>query len=213
MVDYILEEQPNTEACNKLLEQLLNDSDNSNRFIREYVERGVKLENIIGKLCKQDIFLWQKITNKEEMSKEDGETSEVDLIFITQKGIFVFESKNYSGWIFGDEKSRNWTAMLPNKQKHQFYNPKIILGIKHLPDEFVNVIKDIANNLPTVRYKDEGLTLDGCFQTIRFYKDDIVCSELIFRSEDILVLPEGKEYLSETLHNLYMNVSALIDYI
>ena len=107
LVDYILEEQPNTEACNKLLEQLLNDSDNSNRFIREYVERGVKLENIIGKLCKQDIFLWQKITNKEEMSKEDGETSEVDLIFITQKGIFVFESKNYSGWIFGDEKSRN----------------------------------------------------------------------------------------------------------
>ena len=57
------------------------------------------------------------------LPKDNGETSEVDLIYITQKGIFVFESKNYSGWIFGDEKSKNWTAMLPNKQKNQFYNP------------------------------------------------------------------------------------------
>lgn len=52
------------------------------------------------------------------LPKDNGETSEVDLIYITQKGIFVFESKNYSGWIFGDEKSKNWTAMLPNKQKN-----------------------------------------------------------------------------------------------
>lgn len=36
--------------------------------------------------------------------KDNGETSEIDVMFITQKGIFVFESKNYSGWIFGEEK-------------------------------------------------------------------------------------------------------------
>ena len=36
--------------------------------------------------------------------KDNGETSEIDVVYITQKGIFVFESKNYSGWIFGDEK-------------------------------------------------------------------------------------------------------------
>ena len=35
--------------------------------------------------------------------KNNGETSEIDVVFITQKGIFVIESKNYSGWIFGDE--------------------------------------------------------------------------------------------------------------
>ena len=57
------------------------------------------------------------------LPKDNGETSEVDVIFITHKGIFVFESKNYSGWIFGDERSKYWTAMLPNKIKNQFYNP------------------------------------------------------------------------------------------
>lgn len=64
-----------------------------------------------------------KILRNIYLPKENGETSEVDIIYITQKGIFVFESKNYSGWIFGDEKNLKWTASLPNGQKNQFYNP------------------------------------------------------------------------------------------
>ncbi len=63
-----------------------------------------------------------KILENVYIPKDDGETSEIDVLFITQKGIFVFESKNYSGWIFGDERNRNWAAVLPN-QKNQFYNP------------------------------------------------------------------------------------------
>lgn len=54
---------------------------------------------------------------------EEGETSEVDLLYITQKGIFVIESKNYSGWIFGSENQYQWTASLPNGKKFHFYNP------------------------------------------------------------------------------------------
>ncbi len=64
-----------------------------------------------------------KILRNVYLPKDNGETSELDVIFITQKGIFIFESKNYSGWIFGDEKHKNWTASLPNGQKNQFYNP------------------------------------------------------------------------------------------
>ncbi len=64
-----------------------------------------------------------KILKNVYIPKDNGETSEIDVLYITQKGIFVFESKNYSGWIFGDEKSRYWTATLPNKQKNKFYNP------------------------------------------------------------------------------------------
>lgn len=72
-----------------------------------------------------------KILRNVYLPKDNGETSELDVIFITQKGIFIFESKNYSGWIFGDEKSKNWTMMLPNKQKSQFYNP-ILQNKTHL---------------------------------------------------------------------------------
>lgn len=78
-------------------------------------ERELKLVQLLGRKG--------KVLRNVYLPKSNGETSEVDVIFITQKGIFVFESKNYSGWIFGDEKSQKWTAMLPNKQKNQFYNP------------------------------------------------------------------------------------------
>lgn len=57
------------------------------------------------------------------LPKADGSTTEVDLIMIAETGIYVYESKNYSGWIFGNEKQKNWTQSLPNKQKNKFYNP------------------------------------------------------------------------------------------
>lgn len=55
--------------------------------------------------------------------KEDGSMTEIDLVMITKFGFFVIESKNYSGWIFGDEKYRNWTQTFPNKKKFKFFNP------------------------------------------------------------------------------------------
>lgn len=57
------------------------------------------------------------------LPKDNGGTSEIDVVYITQKGIFVIESKNYSGWIFGNENDQYWTASLPNGNKNQFYNP------------------------------------------------------------------------------------------
>jgi hypothetical protein len=53
----------------------------------------------------------------------DGKLSEIDLLGLNSEGIFVIESKNYSGWIFGNSEDRYWTAMLPNRQKNRFYNP------------------------------------------------------------------------------------------
>lgn len=52
-----------------------------------------------------------------------GRTSEIDVLIIHEKGIFVLESKNYSGWIFGSENQGYWTQSLPNRQKNKFYNP------------------------------------------------------------------------------------------
>ncbi|MCR5768855.1 MAG: NERD domain-containing protein [Lachnospiraceae bacterium] len=53
----------------------------------------------------------------------DKYSTEIDLVAITEKGIFVIESKNYGGWIFGDLNSEKWMQTLQNGSKHQFYNP------------------------------------------------------------------------------------------
>ena len=50
--------------------------------------------------------------------------SEIDLLMIHETGLYVIESKNFSGWIFGDEKQKEWTQILAGgKQKNRFYNP------------------------------------------------------------------------------------------
>ena len=50
-------------------------------------------------------------------------TAEIDLLMVHETGIFVFESKNYGGWIYGSLKDLNWTQMFPSQKKISFYNP------------------------------------------------------------------------------------------
>ena len=64
-----------------------------------------------------------KVLRNVYVPKEGGGTSEIDVLFITSRGLFVIESKNYSGWIFGREEDRYWTQCLQSGQKNRFYNP------------------------------------------------------------------------------------------
>lgn len=66
-----------------------------------YTARELKLLNLLGRKG--------KVLRNVYIPKDNNETSEIDVLFITQKGIFVIESKNYSGWIFGSEKQYKWT--------------------------------------------------------------------------------------------------------
>ena len=52
-----------------------------------------------------------------------GKTTEIDLVMIHESGIFIFESKNYGGWIFGDADQPYWMQSFPNGKKRLFYNP------------------------------------------------------------------------------------------
>ncbi len=51
------------------------------------------------------------------------ELTEVDLIYIHATGIYVIESKNYSGWIFGNEDNREWTMTVKGGKRYRFFSP------------------------------------------------------------------------------------------
>ena len=60
------------------------------------------------------------------LPRDKDMTTEIDVLMIYKSGLYVFESKNYSGWIFGSEKGRTWTQTLPNgktSHKEHFLNP------------------------------------------------------------------------------------------
>ena len=56
--------------------------------------------------------------------RADGTTSEIDIVFLHSSGIYVVESKNYSGHIYGSHNDRQWTVTLAGgRRKQRFFNP------------------------------------------------------------------------------------------
>lgn len=53
----------------------------------------------------------------------NGESTQIDHIVISIYGVFVVETKNKSGWIFAQERERQWTQTFPNGKKYRFQNP------------------------------------------------------------------------------------------
>lgn len=62
-----------------------------------------------------------KILNDIILETDRG-TTKIDHILIGRKGIFVIETSNYNGWIFGDDVTEYWTQTI-HKKKSKFYNP------------------------------------------------------------------------------------------
>jgi hypothetical protein len=54
---------------------------------------------------------------------QNGNHTEIDIIFIHKSFIYVIENKHYSGWIFGSATQRQWTQTFPNGEKYKLYNP------------------------------------------------------------------------------------------
>ncbi len=68
-------------------------------------------------------------------------TTQIDHVIVSKYGIFVVETKNIKGWIYGEEKQAQWTQVLYGK-KYRFQNPLLqnyrhskamaeFLGIEH----------------------------------------------------------------------------------
>jgi restriction system protein len=49
-------------------------------------------------------------------------TTQIDHILVSPFGIFVIETKNMAGWIFGSENQSQWTQTM-GRQKYKFQNP------------------------------------------------------------------------------------------
>ena len=58
------------------------------------------------------------------LQKRNGEFSQIDIVVAIPQGLLAIEVKDYSGWLFGNEKQRYWTQVLNyGKEKYRFYNP------------------------------------------------------------------------------------------
>jgi hypothetical protein len=105
--------------------------------------------------------------------KPNNGTTEIDLILICPKGLLVFESKNYGGWIFGNEANKDWTQTFPKgrgrSHKERFYNPirQNATHLKHLK-------RLIGENFPV--------------RSIIVFSDECTLKDVTVRSSNVIVV-------------------------
>lgn len=80
------------------------------------------------------------LLNNVTLPTADG-TTQIDQILVSRYGVFVIETKDYRGWIFGDAKSPQWTQIFYRK-KFRFQNP-LHQNYKH-----IKVVKALLDFLP-----------------------------------------------------------------
>jgi len=93
-------------------------------FMKDFEKqlKGIAGESIIQLLLNSPQLGYRKIL-KNIYVPYGNQTTEIDVVMIHETGIYVIESKNYSGWIFGNENQKQWTQMLNSYTKKRFYNP------------------------------------------------------------------------------------------
>lgn len=77
------------------------------------------------------------LLNHITLKLQDG-TTQIDHILVSRFGVFVIETKHYSGWLFANAKHATWTQILFRK-KFKFQNP-IFQNMRHI--EAVRTILD-----------------------------------------------------------------------
>jgi hypothetical protein len=92
-------------------------------YLKKPTTRGKRGENKVKWVIGETIENEQYVINDLIITNE-GKTSQIDHIVINPRGVFVIETKNYSGDIYGNENQREWTQVLAyGNVKNKLYNP------------------------------------------------------------------------------------------
>ncbi|MBL4760831.1 MAG: NERD domain-containing protein [Mariprofundaceae bacterium] len=133
---------------------------------------GEFIVNILAKMMldKNDYHLIKNVT----LPTPDG-TTQIDHIIVSKYGVFVIETKNMKGWIFGSAKQKVWTQKI-FKHSSKFQNPlhqnykhvKTLAALLHLNDYQIHSLIVFIGDATFKTDMPENVTYGGDY--IRFIK-------------------------------------------
>ena len=108
--------------------------------------------------------------------------TQIDHIVVSRYGVFVIETKNYDGWIFGDAKSKQWTQTIYG-HKSRFQNP-LHQNYKH-----VKAVQSFLSLSPHHVYSVVVFVGNATFKTnlpdnVTYYRE--LCPYILSRKEKLL---------------------------
>ena len=87
-------------------------------------QKGVEGENRVSRVLGRCSTQNSRLLNDVVLLDPKGESYQIDHIFINENGIWIIETKNWSGMIYGSDEQKEWTQVLAyGKEKHRHYSP------------------------------------------------------------------------------------------
>lgn len=149
---------------------------------------------IVGKTVCDDTKE-QYVVNNLMIENENGQTSQIDHIVINKNGVFVIETKNYSGRIYGNDNQLQWTQVLNyGRVKNKFYNP-----VKQNATHIYRIKQKVDINVPF-------------YSVIVFVKNNIdyIESDKVFKCSNFkkyLNQDRGVDLSSQTMKSIYSTLT------
>ena len=74
-------------------------------------------------------------------------STQIDHVYVSKYGVFVVETKNYQGWIFGSENQKQWTQViygdkfkLPNPLRQNYGHVRAVQSVLNLDPEIIHSV-------------------------------------------------------------------------
>lgn len=176
-------------------------------YLKRPQTRGKRGENKVGRIIGNTVENEQYVIN-DLIIANDGKTSQIDHVVINQRGVYVIETKNYSGEIYGSENQREWTQVLAyGNVKNKLYNPlkqnathvyhvKKIIG--QLP--VYSVVVFVQNNTHHIQ-SNNVIPLSALKDTLR-YGVNVLSVKQMKTAYEALLESRAEITIKEHIHNI-----------
>lgn len=155
---------------------------------------------------KTAFFLWASLDKKTYhifhnviLPSKNG-TTQIDHLVISIYGLFIVETKNKKGWIFGSPGQKNWTQTLYG-EKYSFQNPlkqtyrqKIILGeFLHIDNRCIFPIIHFTGDCNFKTELPDNVRKHSVGSYIKGFRDEIFSNEDVYEAVNTI-----KSFMSQS---------------
>ena len=148
-----------------------------------------------------------KVINDVIIVDEENKSSQIDHILFHTSGIYVIETKNFSGRIYGKESDKTWTQVLAKgKVKNKFYSP-VLQNQKH--------IERMQNVLSISTFMESCIVLIkgniAFIDTPNTYSPLSLRKHILSKINEDIIPFEQVEYIYERINNFKSNPTKTIE--
>jgi len=137
-------------------------------------------------------------------------TSQVDHILVSPFGLFIVETKNLKGWIFGSESQSKWTQVVYGK-KYSFQNPlrqthrhkKVLSKFLDLDESHIETVVFFVGDSQFKTDLPSNVLSSGLGRYIKQFKDTVLSHDEIGRICSLLIDTKGKISKREHIQSLH----------